>query len=167
MSEYRFFKIPAATGTEQESELNRFLRGHRVLQVHRDFVAAGGESFWAFSVEFLASGPSSGDVAPSSLRGRVDYKEILNEADFEVFSRLRQIRKDLAEKESVPPYTIFTNEQLAEMVRKRAITVEMLQEIAGVGEVRSRKYAGQFLPAVQEYSRKEKKTDEASGKSDA
>jgi hypothetical protein len=46
----------------------------------------------------------------------VDYKEVLNEADFAVFSRLRDLRKVIAEKEAVPAYAIFTNEQLAAMV---------------------------------------------------
>lgn len=68
MSEYRFFKIPAANRTQEEEELNRFLRGQRVLQVHRDFVAAGADSFWAFSVEYLPTatgdGPTSGQELP-------------------------------------------------------------------------------------------------------
>jgi hypothetical protein len=46
----------------------------------------------------------------------VDYKEVMNEADFAVFSRLRDLRKVIAEKEAVPAYAIFTNEQLAAMV---------------------------------------------------
>ena len=43
----------------------------------------------------------------------VDYREVLKPEEFEMFSRLREWRKALAEKEGVPVYTLLTNEQLA------------------------------------------------------
>ena len=46
--------------------------------------------------------------------GRIDYKEVLSAPEFERFARLRLLRKELAEKEGVPAYAIFTNEQLAQ-----------------------------------------------------
>jgi hypothetical protein len=54
--------------------------------------------------------------------GKVDYREVLSAQDFAVFSKLREVRKGLAEKEGVPPYTIFTNEQLAAVVRQKVTT---------------------------------------------
>ena len=71
---------------------------------------------------------------------KVDYKEVLKPEDFEVFSRLRDWRKAEAEQEGVPVYGVFTNEQLAEMVRQRAGTKAALKGIAGVGEARVEKY---------------------------
>ncbi|MDA9120080.1 HRDC domain-containing protein, partial [Opitutales bacterium] len=47
--------------------------------------------------------------APSKGRAMVDYKEILEPADFACFVRLRELRKELAKKEEVPAYAIFTN----------------------------------------------------------
>jgi ribonuclease D len=49
----------------------------------------------------------------------VDYKEVLKPEEFEVFSRLRDWRKNVAEKEGVPVYAVLTNEQLAQMVQKQ------------------------------------------------
>jgi hypothetical protein len=40
----------------------------------------------------------------------------------------------------VPVYTIFTNEQLAQMVQSRATTKAALEKIAGVGDARIEKY---------------------------
>jgi hypothetical protein len=54
---------------------------------------------------------------PATRPDREDYREVLSPEEFVVFSKLREVRKQFAEKESVPAYTIFTNEQLAEMVR--------------------------------------------------
>jgi superfamily II DNA helicase RecQ len=57
-----------------------------------------------------------------------------------VFSRLREWRKGVSEKEGAPVYTIFTNEQLAQMVQKEVRSKAALKEIEGVGEARVEKY---------------------------
>ncbi len=53
-------------------------------------------------------------------RGRAkDYKELLNPEDFAVFAHCAEPRKAIAQAEAVPVYTVFTNEQLAQMVTNR------------------------------------------------
>jgi len=53
---------------------------------------------------------------------------------------LRDGRRALAEKEGVPVYTIFRNEQLAQMVQKKVHRKAALKEIEGVGDARVEKY---------------------------
>ena len=65
--------------------------------------------------------------------------------EFLNFSKLRDLRKVLAEKEGIHVYTVFTNEHLAEMVRQGLRTVEDLTRIQGVGKARVEKYA-EVLP---------------------
>jgi hypothetical protein len=43
--------------------------------------------------------------------GNVDYREVLDDKDFAVFAKLRTKRKELADKDGVPAYALFTNEQ--------------------------------------------------------
>lgn len=76
---------------------------------------------------------------------KVDYREVLSEADFKLFARLRTLRKELAEHEGVPAYALFTNEQLAAMVARRVRTPAELGAIPGVGAARVEKYASRFL----------------------
>lgn len=84
--------------------------------------------------------------APSGAPGsRPDYRELLNETDFAVFNKLRQERKKWSEAEGVPPYVVFTNEQLAEMIRQRVQTREGLQKIEGIGAGRVEKYGAAIL----------------------
>ncbi len=80
-----------------------------------------------------------------SKKGRVDYREILPPAQFAIFAKLRDLRKQLAQAEAVPVYTIFTNEQLAEMVRRGAKSTADLEAIAGVGDSRVSKFGRQFV----------------------
>jgi superfamily II DNA helicase RecQ len=79
---------------------------------------------------------------------KVDYKEVLNEADFALFCTLRDVRKALSEKEAVPAYSIFTNEQLAAMVTQKAVTAASLETIPGVGAARVEKYGAAFLAVL-------------------
>ena len=54
---------------------------------------------------------------------KIDYRAVLDERTFALFSHLREIRKALAEKEHLTPYAVFTNEQLAEVAKVRCSSV--------------------------------------------
>lgn len=136
-----------------EAELNAFLARHRVVTVDRRFVEAGADSFWALCVDYLHGEVGSGAThgAPGRAERKVDYKEVLTPAQFEVFAKLRELRKQIADKEAVPVYAVFTNEQLATMVQKRVASAVALREIDGIGEARVEKYAAPFLALLGEW----------------
>ncbi len=81
-----------------------------------------------------------------------DYKEILSPEDFALFCSLREWRKGQAEKDQVPVYTIFTNEQLAKMSTNRPDTLPRLQEIEGIGQARVQKYGEAVLVVLHQPS---------------
>jgi superfamily II DNA helicase RecQ len=87
-------------------------------------------------------------VAAAVKRKRVDYREVLGESEFGVYAELRRLRKHLADRDGVPAYAVFTNEQLAEMVQRRVSSIQALGAIEGVGESRVGKYAEPFLAAL-------------------
>ena len=62
-----------------------------------------------------------------------------------VLTALKQTRRDLAEREGVPLYVIFSNATLADMARRRPASLEDFLEVSGVGEVKARKYGKAFL----------------------
>ena len=143
--QYAFFMIPVMDTQAAEEELNRFLRGCRPVSAHRELVHAPGGAYWALCVEYLDGAGGGGASGKPGGRPRVDYKEVLSEADFAVYSRLRERRRELAEQEAVPVYAVCTNEQLAEMAKRRVSTPAGLQEIEGFGEAKTAKYAARFL----------------------
>ncbi len=146
---YQVFTVPIHDAAGAAAEMNAFLRSHRVLSVERRWVEQGSSSFWCFCVDYLEStggqGLGNGRAKPS--QGKIDYKDVLTPDDFAVFARLRELRKEIAQAEAVPVYTIFNNEQLAQMVQTRATTKTALEKIAGVGDARLEKY-GQRMLAV-------------------
>ena len=130
-------------------ELNRFLGGHRVIGVEKHLVTTGGAGpVWVFCVEYLSGQAPVGKGYGSSAASKIDYREVLSPEDFAVFSRLREVRKALGERDGVPPYAIFTNEQLAGIVRQRVMDKAGLGKIDGVGAARLEKYGGAVLEAL-------------------
>ena len=107
---FRFFTVPIQNAEQAEAELNGFLRSHKVLSIDRRWVEQGSTSFWTFCVDYL-EGQATGSGGDRGVRGKVDYKEVLSPNEFTVFAKLREVRKEIAQAEAVPVYTIFTNEQ--------------------------------------------------------
>jgi superfamily II DNA helicase RecQ len=143
---FEFIQIPANGQGSAKEELNKLLRGGRIASVRKEFVANGEDSFWAFCVEYLDG--SMGVDKSRSGSPKVDYKEVLDEAQFAVFARLRDLRKALSDKEAIPAYSIFTNEQLAAMVTGKVDSLAVLGTIPGVGAARLEKYGAAFLASL-------------------
>ena len=129
--------------------MNVFLRSHRVLAVKKEFVPEGENSFWTFCVEYMetTTGLPTGGASSGKLP-KVDYKEVLKPEEFEVFGRLREWRKAVAEKEAVPVYAVLTNEQLAQAVQRKVTSKAGLKEIEGVGDARVEKYGEGVLRVI-------------------
>lgn len=142
--QYKFFLINAKDPDELEDELNRFLRSVRVVNVQCEFFSCGDNISWALSVEYLDVA-GGGQKSSYGRKQKVDYRDVLSDTDFTIYSKLRELRKTIAESEGVPVYTIFTNDQLAEMVTKKITTRANMGCIAGIGEAKLEKYADKFL----------------------
>ena len=139
----QIFRVGANDSVGVE-EMNRFLRGHRVLSVDRHFE----NGVWYFCVCHQSSVP----VAPGQAGAKVDYRAELDAATFAMFSRLREARKLLAEKEGLPPYALFTNEQLAEVARRLPRSLGALREISGIGEARAEKFGNAVLEVIAKHA---------------
>lgn len=147
--ELHFFAIPALDPRAAQDEFNRFCAAHRVTAVERQFVASGADSHWALCVTVAgAPGPlpaalKSGTGLPRE--GKVDYKQVLGEADFALYAELRSLRKRLAKQAGLPVYAVFSNEQLAAMVQQRVASKAALGTIEGVGSARLERYGDAFV----------------------
>ncbi len=143
----KFFHVFSRDPGAMETELNSFLARHRVVNVERRFVESGAESFWAICVDYLEGNGGGGAVhgSPGRSERKVDYKEVLSAEQFAVFAKLRELRKSVAEREAVPVYAVFTNEQLAAMVQGGVDSRSKLRSIEGIGDAKVEKYGEVFL----------------------
>jgi len=74
--------------------------------------------------------------------------EDLSEDDLRLFETLREIRKQLAAEQGVPPYVIFGDVALVEMSRERPSNEDEFLEINGVGQVKLERHGAVFLEAI-------------------
>jgi len=142
----------SAGDTQSVEEMNRFLRGHRVLTIDRQFQDGG----WSCLVSYQLGGPDGGETRQRL--EKIDYKQVLDPPTFAVFSALRECRKALAEKESLPPYAVFTNEQLAEVARRRCATMADLAKIDGIGPARVEKFGAAIVAVLANYAQQQSPT---------
>lgn len=140
---HKFFKIPVLDSVLAETELNAFIAQHRIAHIDKHFVADAGNSFWAFCLTWLEGDGALANNA-TLRKSKVDYKDVLNEADFALYAHLRDLRKTIAEREGTPVYNVFTNEQLAAIVQQRITSKSGLLAIEGVGQTRVDKYGASF-----------------------
>lgn len=71
--------------------------------------------------------------------------------DNELFIILKNLRREIAENEGVPPYIVFGDNTLKEMSLRMPINKEQLLDISGVGEKKIDKYGDEFIEKVKEY----------------
>jgi ATP-dependent DNA helicase RecQ len=64
---------------------------------------------------------------------------------------LKDLRKKIADKHSVPPYVIFQDPSLIEMTLKFPVKMDELSSIFGVGEGKSKKYGKEFIELISKY----------------
>jgi len=139
---YKIFSVPVHHGGPFEAELNSFLGGHKIVHVRTDFLGDGENSCYSFLVEYF--GPEMSGKEQKK-RNQIDYREVLEPEQFAVYVRLRDERKKLAEQHGLPVFAVFTNEQLAEIVRQKPTNLEGLAEIPGVGKSKCEKFGENML----------------------
>ncbi len=89
------------------------------------------------------------------LRGLKFVEEVRPDAtpeDEQLFQELRVLRSELAKEQGVPPYVVFHDKTLREMVAMRPSSLGALREVQGVGDAKLDRYGQQFLAALNEAS---------------
>jgi len=72
-------------------------------------------------------------------------------ADPILFSMLKDLRKNLAKKQDIPPFVIFQDPSLQDMSIHYPITIEELQNMTGVGQGKAKRYGKEFIELIKRY----------------
>ncbi|PEN08051.1 DNA helicase RecQ [Longimonas halophila] len=108
------------------------LQGEATVELRKDTKRTGSE------------GSSSGS-ASSAAPDLPDTPEARS-----LFEALRRTRTELAKAQGVPPYVVFPDRTLIAMVRERPATRADFARLHGVGDVKLKRYADDFLPVIAE-----------------
>ena len=73
--------------------------------------------------------------------------------NYRLWEELRQLRKQLAETQGVPPYVIFQDAVLMEMIERRPGNLTALGQLSGVGVRKLERYGEDFLRVINRHRR--------------
>jgi len=79
---------------------------------------------------------------------RSERKIVGLEYDQELFNQLRVLRKQIADRDGVPPYVVFGDASLAEMAATLPTDKEAFLLINGVGQAKLQRYGSQFMEEI-------------------
>ncbi|MCV3320369.1 DNA helicase RecQ [Pediococcus pentosaceus] len=68
-----------------------------------------------------------------------------------LFEELRALRRELAEKQNVPPFVIFSDQTLHDMCTVMPDTLDEMLDVKGIGESKLQKYGEQFFQILRNY----------------
>jgi len=86
---------------------------------------------------------------PVELSSRKD--EALTTAEEKLLLELKKIRKTIADRDHVPPYVVFHDKSLLEMVQIKPLDKDIFRIITGVGDHKLEKYGPEFIPAIKTF----------------
>ncbi|MFP7492654.1 DNA helicase RecQ [Terribacillus saccharophilus] len=83
-------------------------------------------------------------IAKATETAEADYDEAL-------FQELRELRREIAQSEGLPPYVIFSDATLKELCRYIPHSQSEMLKIKGIGEKRMEQYGEQFLQVLKKH----------------
>ncbi|UTW04453.1 DNA helicase RecQ [Amphritea atlantica] len=93
-----------------------------------------------------------------SFRKRNDPQQKLDVEDYGLWNALKSLRMTLSKEQDVPPYVIFHDATLMEMVMYRPLTHQQMGRLSGIGERKLELYGDAFLELIREYQSEQQQT---------
>ncbi len=127
-----------------DSALKEFLAGKSVISIEKRFFKQNSHYFWTFAIEY-----ESDKVGGS--------KEIDLETDGQknLFLALKEWRNELAAEKGVPPYLLFTNNQLKQIAIRQPKTTEELKNIQMISSKKAQEYGEAIFKLISENANNE------------
>ena len=81
---------------------------------------------------------------------RSQASQLVRTHERDTWERLRALRKRLADEHAVPPYVIFPDSTLLDMLRQQPGSMSEMAQVSGVGQVKLERYGANFLAIFNE-----------------
>ena len=91
------------------------------------------------------------DLAQSKADSDQDQVQQSGGLDQVLFGQLKELRKTVAKKAGIPPYTVFMDPSLEDMTVQYPTTIEEIGKIYGVGEGKAKKFGKDFADFIKKY----------------
>lgn len=71
--------------------------------------------------------------------------------DPQLFEALRALRRDIADRERMPPYIVFSDKVLHALASEKPVSIEAFGNISGIGEFKQKKYGEAFVKVIKRF----------------
>jgi ATP-dependent DNA helicase RecQ len=134
-------------GGFDDAELRRFIVDKEVLSIREHFFVYEHLPHIAFTVVYRPVAlAAERQATPAGARPRDEsWRKLLAEQDIPIFNQMRDWRAEKAKDDGVPPYVIFTNKQLARIVKAKPNSLADLARVEGLGKAKLEKYGEAIL----------------------
>jgi ATP-dependent DNA helicase RecQ len=96
-------------------------------------------------------------VWPDPAAGRKEVALRDHGHDGQLYSMLRDLRTNMAKREEVPPYVIFSNKTLEALARYQPVNAEEALHVPGIGVAKVQRYAEPFIEAIRVWKQSRRK----------
>ncbi len=70
-----------------------------------------------------------------------------------LFEKLRALRKELADRQRIPPYIVLSDKCLHLIATSKPETIEEFEKISGIGEYKKEKYGKDFIELIRKFNK--------------
>ena len=133
--------------TFHAEELNKFVLNKKIIHRETAFFVRNNVPHWTVFLEYETIIDPAGKEAGS-----------LTEAGKLCYEKLRQWRRETADKEGVPPFVVARNSQLVEIITNEPVSIEALKQINGFGQKKCAKYGAAITDIIRTFFEKETST---------
>lgn len=171
------FRYSATLGGFDDEPLQSFLRDKEVLSFREHFFAVNDVPHLVCVLSWQDRVVSAGDLelardamrsaserGPSAGRrgARADPAGVLSESDRVLYNTLREWRSSQAREDGVPPYVIFNNRELVELVVRKPDSPTALSNVNGIGKKKVERYGSLVLAVLHGAARETSRSPEPS-----
>lgn len=119
-----------------EEDLNKFCLNKKIKNYQTQFFTTGDKVYWTVFLEY-------DDVLETE-----KIEDGFTESERLLYQRLREWRKERAEKAGVPVYIVANNSELKELIKRSPKTIETLKSIRGFGRKKIEKYGKELTELI-------------------
>ena len=83
--------------------------------------------------------------------GNISEHEFSDPSYKELWEKLRSLRREISLEQNVPPYVIFHDATLKDLVQYQPDTLEKMKQLHGIGQKKSERYGEPFLRIIQKH----------------
>ena len=132
-------------GAFDDSPLREFLKDKEVISIRDHFFIRNEVPYLTAVIRYFPFRQEADPaMAPQGKRDEA-WRELITESDTGLFNLLREWRSKRSRQEGVPPYILFTNKQLAQVIKSNPASLAALEQIDVIGKSRIEKYGKDIL----------------------